>query len=112
MTLLAPDAPVATAVDSPRPTALALRASGALDHSTGDSLREAVDRVAARPEQLLVVDVRDVEVRDAAGLRALDDLRRVRDRAPAVVVIHGVSAARDEILRADRRLRQLRGAAT
>jgi anti-anti-sigma regulatory factor len=77
------------------------------DHSV-DRFDAAVrERISAR-DVLAVVDVSGVEVADRAGLVALDALRRGTASSRRHVVVRGVSAAADEVIRFDRVLRQLR----
>jgi len=86
---------------------MGFRATGTLDRTAAGPFVALMASVTEDPA-LLVVDVRDVDVADTAGLRALDRLRDLRDGSEGVVLLRGISGARDEVLRVDRRLEQLR----
>jgi anti-anti-sigma regulatory factor len=84
------------------------RAAGRLDRASAGPFVTLMTSEAAMADRIVVVDVTGVELVDVAGLRALDQLQDLCDETRAVVLLRGISGARDEVLRTDRRLRGLR----
>lgn len=87
--------------------AVLLRLAG---HLAGPSVPRLDAAVAAHagPDRLVVVDVADLEVDDHDGLAALEDLTEGPLPSGGTVVLLGLSAAAKEVIRADRRLEELR----
>lgn len=82
---------------------MTFRATGRLDRAAAGPFVALMASVSEDPG-LVVIDVTDVEVSDDAGLRALGRLRDLRDRSDGVVIVRGITAARAEVLRANRLL--------